>query len=90
MQHAVNLYPLVGVAVIVIGFLLRFNPMLIVAASAIVTGLAAHFPIDHILAAIGSGGFKPDAVNPDDHAAIELNGWTSPGRITDTATDERE
>ena len=63
MQHAVNLYPLVGVAVIVIGFLLRFNPMLIVAASAIVTGLAAHFPIDHILAAIGSGFVKTRVIS---------------------------
>lgn len=63
MQHAVNLYPLVGVAVIVIGFLLRFNPMLIVAAAAIVTGLAAHFPIDHILAAIGSGFVKTRVIS---------------------------
>jgi uncharacterized membrane protein len=54
----VNLYPLIGVAVIVIGFALRFNPMLIVGLAAIATGLAAHFPIMHILDAIGSGFVK--------------------------------
>jgi uncharacterized membrane protein len=58
MQTAVNLWPLIGVAVIIIGFVLRFNPMLIVAAAAIITGLAAHFPIDRILTAIGTGFLK--------------------------------
>jgi uncharacterized membrane protein len=58
MQSAVNLYPLLGVAVIVVGFLLRFNPMLIVTVAAIVTGLAAHFSLDHILASIGTGALK--------------------------------
>lgn len=58
MHPAVNLFPLIGVAVIVVGFLLRFNPMLIVAAAALATGFAAHFPLDHVLAAIGSGFIK--------------------------------
>jgi uncharacterized membrane protein len=58
METAVNLWPLIGVAVIIAGFILRFNPMLIVAAAAIVTGLAAHFPPDRILIAIGSGFLK--------------------------------
>jgi uncharacterized membrane protein len=58
MQSAVNLYPLIGVALIVVGFLLRFNPMLIVAAAAVATGFAAHFPLEHVLAAIGSGFVK--------------------------------
>jgi uncharacterized membrane protein len=58
METAVNLWPLIGVAVIIAGFILRFNPMLIVAAAAIVTGLAAHFPPDRILSAIGSGFLK--------------------------------
>ncbi|PMS20081.1 DUF969 domain-containing protein [Trinickia dabaoshanensis] len=53
-----NLWPLLGVAVIVAGFLLRFNPMLIVACAAIVTPLCAHFPPDKILAAIGTGFLK--------------------------------
>ena len=58
MGTAVNLWPLIGVVVIIVGFILRFNPMLIVAAAAIVTGLAAHFPIDRILTAIGTGFLK--------------------------------
>ncbi|MGF6722629.1 putative membrane protein [Paraburkholderia sp. GAS41] len=58
MQTAVNLWPLIGVAVIIIGFVLRFNPMLIVAAAAVVTALAAHFPPEKILAAIGTGFIK--------------------------------
>jgi uncharacterized membrane protein len=58
MQTTVSLWPLVGVAVIIVGFLLRFNPMLIVAVAAIVTGLAAHFPPEKILAQIGTGFIK--------------------------------
>jgi uncharacterized membrane protein len=58
MQTAVNLWPLIGVAVIVAGFVLRFNPMLIVAAAAIITPLAAHFPLDRMLQVIGSGFVK--------------------------------
>jgi uncharacterized membrane protein len=58
MANAVNLWPLIGVAVIIAGFVLRFNPMLIVAAAAIITGLAAHFPVERILTAIGSGFLK--------------------------------
>ncbi|GAB7524072.1 DUF969 domain-containing protein [Paraburkholderia sp. 2C] len=58
MQSTVNLYPLLGVAVIVAGFLLRFNPMLIVTAAALVAGVAAHFPVEQMLAAIGTGFIK--------------------------------
>lgn len=58
MQSTVNLWPLIGVAVIVAGFLLRFNPMLIVAAAAVATGLAAGFSPARILAAIGAGFIK--------------------------------
>ncbi|HTH62445.1 MAG TPA: DUF969 domain-containing protein [Paraburkholderia sp.] len=58
MQSAVNLWPLIGVAVIIVGFVLRFNPMLIVAASAVATGIAAGFTPEHILAAIGTGFIK--------------------------------
>ncbi|MGN6081833.1 DUF969 domain-containing protein [Trinickia sp.] len=58
MHTGVNLYPLIGVAVIVAGFVLRFNPMLIVAASAIATGFAAGFPIQAVLAALGTGFIK--------------------------------
>lgn len=58
MQTTVSLWPLIGVAVIIAGFLLRFNPMLVVAAAAVVTSYAAHFPPQQILAAIGSGFVK--------------------------------
>ena len=39
MQTVVNLWPLIGVLVIVVGFVLRFNPLLVVTAAAIATGL---------------------------------------------------
>jgi uncharacterized membrane protein len=42
-----------GIAVIILGFLLRFNPLLVVAASALVTGLAAGLNPVAILAAFG-------------------------------------
>ncbi|KND57660.1 Membrane protein [Candidatus Paraburkholderia schumanniana] len=58
MANPVNLWPLIGVAVIIAGFVLRFNPMLIVAAAAIITGIAAHFPVEKLLTAIGSGFLK--------------------------------
>ncbi len=64
MGTAVNLWPLIGVAVIIVGFILRFNPMLIVAAAAIVTGFAAHFPIERILIAIGTGFLKTRNIPP--------------------------
>ncbi len=44
---------LAGIAVIVAGFLLRFNPLLVVAASALVTGLAAGLDPLAIVAAFG-------------------------------------
>ena len=44
---------LAGIAVIVAGFLLRFNPLLVVVVSAAVTGLAAGLPPLAILAAFG-------------------------------------
>ena len=30
MSTAVNLWPLIGVAIIIVGFVLRFNPLLVV------------------------------------------------------------
>ncbi|MBA2936266.1 DUF969 domain-containing protein [Sphingomonas sp. CGMCC 1.13654] len=44
---------LAGIAVIALGFLLRFNPLLVVAASAAVTGIAAGLDPLKILAAFG-------------------------------------
>ncbi|WP_460044861.1 DUF969 domain-containing protein [Pseudomonas sp. S2_H01] len=58
MQTAINLWPLLGVLVIVLGFVLRFNPMLVVALAALATGLAASMPLDTLLATIGTGFIK--------------------------------
>lgn len=55
MEHAVNLWPLAGIAAIVIGFLLRFNPVLVVIVSGMITGLAAYMPVSDILEKLGSG-----------------------------------
>ena len=45
--------PLLGVAVVVAGFALRFNALLVVVVSALVTGLAAGMKPDEVLAAFG-------------------------------------
>ncbi len=58
MQPAVNLWPLLGVAVIVAGFLLRANPVLVVVAACGVTGAAAFMPVDAILASLGAAFVK--------------------------------
>lgn len=58
MGTAVNLWPLIGVVVIIAGFILRFNPMLVVAVAAIATGFAASMSIEQILTAIGTGIIK--------------------------------
>ena len=44
---------LLGVAVVVLGFLLRLNPLLVVAAAALATGLAAGFDLLTVVAAFG-------------------------------------
>jgi uncharacterized membrane protein len=44
---------LLGVAVVIVGFALRFNPLLVVVASALVTGLAAGMAPEEVLAAFG-------------------------------------
>ncbi len=58
MQTAINLWPLLGVLVIIIGFVMRFNPMLVVALAALATGVAASMPLETILATIGTGFIK--------------------------------
>ncbi|RWR01133.1 membrane protein [[Pantoea] beijingensis] len=55
MEEAVNFWPLIGIAAIIIGFLLRLNPVLVVIVAGIITGLAAHMPIASILEKLGSG-----------------------------------
>ncbi|QOF78363.1 DUF969 domain-containing protein [Variovorax sp. 38R] len=58
MTPEVPLWPLIGVAVIIAGFILRFNPMLVVIVTAIVTAFAAGFSPMAILTAIGTGFIK--------------------------------
>ena len=48
-----NYWPLLGILVIVAGFVLRFNPLLVVVASALVTGLAADLDLHAIVSAFG-------------------------------------
>ena len=58
MENIVNLWPLIGVAVIILGFVLKANPVLVVVIAAIVTGVAAAMPIEVILAHLGTGFIK--------------------------------
>ena len=51
---AVNLYPLLGVAVVVLGFALRFNPVLVVVVAGLVSSFAAGLNIGDMLALLGS------------------------------------
>ena len=44
---------LIGILIIIAGFLLRFNPLLVIMASALATGLAAGLDIAAIIAAFG-------------------------------------
>ncbi|WP_340622217.1 DUF969 domain-containing protein [Xenorhabdus siamensis] len=55
MQYTINFWPLIGIAVIIVGFILRLNPVLIVTIAGLVTGLAAGMPILDILEKLGSG-----------------------------------
>ena len=45
--------PLIGILVVVVGFGLRLNPLLVVATAAVVTGLAAGHAILDVIAAFG-------------------------------------
>jgi uncharacterized membrane protein len=59
LTHAVvNLWPLLGVAVIVLGFALRAHPVLVVIAACAVTGVAAAMPVEHLLATLGAAFIK--------------------------------
>jgi uncharacterized membrane protein len=51
----INYWPLLGIALVVIGFALRFNPLLVVAIAGIVTGLLGHMPFLKVLATLGHG-----------------------------------
>lgn len=49
---------LLGIAVVIIGFVLRFNPLLVVVVAGIVTGLAGNLPLDKILTIFGDAFVK--------------------------------
>ena len=51
----IDYWPLLGIALVVIGFALRFNPLLVVAVSAIATGLLGNMPFLKVLAVLGHG-----------------------------------
>ena len=51
----IDYWPLLGIALVVIGFALRFNPLLVVAVAAIVTGLLGHLPFLKVLGTLGHG-----------------------------------
>jgi uncharacterized membrane protein len=50
-----NYFPLFGIALVVLGFALRFNPLLVVAVAAIATGLLGGMPFLKVLATLGHG-----------------------------------
>ena len=49
----INYWPLLGIALVVIGFALQLNPMLVVTASAIVTGLLAGMDLVEVISTFG-------------------------------------
>jgi uncharacterized membrane protein len=51
----IDYWPMLGIALVVLGFALRFNPLLVVAAGALVTGLLGHMPFLKVLELLGNG-----------------------------------
>jgi uncharacterized membrane protein len=49
----INYWPLIGIALVVIGFALKFNPMLVVTVSAVATGLIAGMDWHEVIATFG-------------------------------------
>lgn len=52
-----NYWPLLGIALVVLGFALRFNPLFVVALSAVVTGLLGGLDLVAVIEALG-GAFN--------------------------------
>lgn len=48
-------WPLIGIGIVVLGFLLRLNPLAVVAVAAVATGLAAGQSLLAVLAVLGKG-----------------------------------
>ncbi|HNR92051.1 MAG TPA: DUF969 domain-containing protein [Dokdonella sp.] len=53
MPETINYWPLIGVAVVVIGFALRRNPVLVVVAAGLASGLAAGMSLPTLLGTLG-------------------------------------
>jgi uncharacterized membrane protein len=51
----IDYWPLLGIALVVLGFALRFNPLAVVAVAAIVTGLLGGMDFLKVLATLGKG-----------------------------------
>jgi uncharacterized membrane protein len=51
----IDYWPLLGIALVVVGFALRFNPLLVVAVAAIVTGLLGGMDFLKVLGTLGKG-----------------------------------
>ena len=51
----IDYWPLIGIALVVVGFALRFNPLLVVALAGLATGLLAGMPFEKVLATLGKG-----------------------------------
>lgn len=58
MNEIINLWPLLGIVIITLGFVLRINPMLSIILSALVTTLAAKMLPIQTLSVIGEGFLK--------------------------------
>jgi len=57
-METAHLLPLLGVLVVIAGFGARLHPMAVVAASAVVTGLAARMPVVRLLTIVGEAFTK--------------------------------
>ena len=53
MSEALNYWPLLGVAWVVVGFVLRMNPVIVVVSAGLVSGIAAGKTIPELLALLG-------------------------------------
>lgn len=53
-----NAWPLLGVALVVVGFALRLNPLMVVVVAGLATGLLAGLPPDEVLRLLGEGVLK--------------------------------
>jgi len=49
---------LLGIAVVIVGFVLRFNPLLVVVVAGVVTGIAGNMPMEKILTTFGEAFVK--------------------------------